>query len=390
MSHNRTRSRLFHFQAPPAILSRTMKSDTIQRIGILTGGGDCPGLNAVIRAVTKTAINKHGMEVWGIEDGFLGLIRNRMRRLESHDVSNILTAGGTILGTSNIANPARFATAIDADGNLVFEDVTSRVLEHVAERHMDAIVCIGGDGTMTCAADLVRHGVRCVGVPKTIDNDLMHTEITFGFQTAVNTATEALDRIHTTASSHHRVMVVEIMGRNAGWLALHSGAAAGADIILIPEIPYDLEAVCEACRQRSRQGKSFTIVAVSEGAKPKGGQQVVERVIKSSPDPIRLGGIGTVLSRQIEDQTKLESRATILGHVQRGGTPVPADRVLGTIFGHKALELLIEGRFNELVVMQDARITSTSLESVAGKQRLVPADDPLMLAARAIGTSFGD
>ena len=364
--------------------------DNIQRIGILTGGGDCPGLNAVIRAVTKTAINKYGLEVWGIEDGFLGLIRNRMHRLESHDVSNILTAGGTILGTSNIANPAHFATAVDADGNLVFEDVTPRVLEHIADRHLDAIVCIGGDGTMTCAADLVRHGVRCVGVPKTIDNDLMHTEVTFGFQTAVNTAVEALDRIHTTASSHHRVMVVEIMGRNAGWLALHSGVASGADVILIPEIPYDLDAVCEACRKRSHKGKSFTIVAVSEGAKPKGGEQVVERVIKSSPDPIRLGGIAQVLCRQIEDKTGLESRATILGHVQRGGTPVPADRVLGTIFGHKALELLLAGQYNELVVMQHSQLTSASLDSVAGKQRQVPLDDVLIRSARSIGTCFGD
>ena len=365
-------------------------SEKIHSIGILTGGGDCPGLNAVIRAVTKTAIFKHGLEVWGIEDGFLGLIRNRMHRLKNENVSNILTQGGTILGTSNIANPSHFATAIDADGQPVFEDVTPRVLEHVAERHLDAVVCIGGDGTMTAAAALARHGVRCVGVPKTIDNDLMHTEITFGFQTAVNTATEAIDRIHTTASSHHRVMVVELMGRNAGWLALHSGVASGADVILIPEIPYDLDAVCEVCRQRSQRGKAFTIVAVSEGAKPKGGQQVVERVLKTSPDPIRLGGIGPVLSHQIENRTGLESRATILGHVQRGGTPVPADRVLGTIFGHKALELLLAGRHNEMVVMQKSQITSVPLESVAGKQRQVPLDDPLIAAARAIGTSFGD
>ncbi len=365
-------------------------TDGIHRIGILTGGGDCPGLNAVIRAVTKTAINRHGLEVWGIEDGFLGLIRNRMHRLAGEDVSNILTQGGTILGTSNKANPARFATAVDGEGNPIFEDVTPRVLEHVAERHLDAIVCIGGDGTMTCAADLARRGVRCVGVPKTIDNDLMHTEITFGFQTAVTTATEALDRIHTTASSHHRVMVVEIMGRNAGWLALHSGVAAGADVILIPEIPFELDAVCEVCRERSRRGKAFTILVVSEGAKPKGGQQVVERVIKTSPDPIRLGGIAPVLCRRIEDETGLESRATILGHVQRGGTPVPVDRVLGTMFGHKALDLLLNGRHNELVVMQQAKLTSVPLESVAGKQRLVPADHPLLEAARAVGTSFGD
>ncbi|HOW69257.1 MAG TPA: ATP-dependent 6-phosphofructokinase [Phycisphaerae bacterium] len=362
----------------------------LQRIGVLTGGGDCPGLNAVIRAVAKTAIYQHGLEVWGIEDGFLGLIRNRMRPLEAKDVSNILTQGGTILGTSNKANPAHFATGTAPDGSPVFEDVTSRVTEHIRERGLDAIICIGGDGTMTGAADLAKRGVRCVGVPKTIDNDLMGTEITFGFQTAVNTATEALDRVHTTASSHHRVMLVEIMGRNAGWLTLHSGLASGADVVLIPEIPYKPEVVCEACVQRSKRGKAFTIIAVSEGAKPEGGQQVIDRVIKDSPDPIRLGGISQVLCTQISERTGLECRATILGHVQRGGTPVPQDRVLGTLFGHKALDLALAGRFNELVVVQKAEITSVSIESAAGKQRLVPVDHPLIAAARGVGTTFGD
>ena len=225
---------------------------------------------------------------------------------------------------------------------------------------------------MTGAADLVKRGVPCVGVPKTIDNDLMHTEITFGFQTAVNTASEALDRIHTTASSHHRVMLVELMGRNAGWLTLHSGLASGADVILIPEIPYDLDVICDFCLQRSRHGKAFTIIAVSEGARQKDGKQVVGRVVADSPDPIRLGGVSTVLCEQIEERTRLESRATILGHVQRGGTPLPADRVLGTLFGHKALELALEGRFGELVVMQKSEVTSVPLAEVAGKQRMVP------------------
>ncbi len=367
-----------------------MSKDNIRRIGVLTGGGDCPGLNAVIRAVTKTAIYQHGLEVMGIEDGFLGLIRNRMHRLERNDVSNILTRGGTILGTSNRANPARFAVATAPDGSPIFENVTNRVLEHVAERRLDAIVCIGGDGTMTGAADLVKHGVRCVGVPKTIDNDLLHTEITFGFQTAVTTATDALDRIHTTASSHHRVMIVEIMGRNAGWLTLHSGVASGSDVLLIPEIPYDIDSVCRHCEQRSTWGKAFTIIAVSEGAMPRGGQQVVDQVVKDSPDPIRLGGISQVLARQIAERTGLECRATILGHVQRGGGPVPADRILGTVFGHQALQLILAGEYNRLVVMQQGRLTSVPIESVAGQQRLVPLDDPLIAAARAVGTSFGD
>jgi 6-phosphofructokinase 1 len=256
----------------------------------MTGGGDCPGLNAVIRVVTKAAINELGAEVWGIEDGYLGLIRNRMRVLDWQDVSNILTAGGTILGTSNRADPARFAVGQDASGKPIFEDVTNRVIEHIAERALDVVVCIGGDGTMTGAAGLIKHGVRCVGVPKTIDNDLMSTDLTFGFTTAAQTATECLDRIHSTASSHHRVMLVELMGRNAGWLTLHAGLASGSDVILIPEIPYDVDAVCEECLRRSQLGKRFTLIAISEGAGPKGGHQTVEKIVHDSPDPVRLGG----------------------------------------------------------------------------------------------------
>lgn len=362
----------------------------IRRIGILTGGGDCPGLNAVIRAVAKTAMNMGEIEVWGIEDGYLGLIEDRLHPLRRDDVSNILTRGGTILGTSNKADPSRFAVGRDSAGKPIFEDVTPRVLETIKKRQLDVIVCIGGDGTMTGAAGLVRHGVRIIGVPKTIDNDLMHTDITFGFQTAVATATDALDRIHTTASSHHRVMVVEIMGRNAGWLTLDSGVASGADIILIPEIPYDLETVCDFCVQRSRRGKAFTIVAISEGAKPVGGKVVVQRIVPDSPDPVRLGGVAEVLVDQIAAQTGLEARATVLGHVQRGGTPIPSDRVLATGFGYHAMELLMAGRFNELVVMQNAKLTSVPLESVAGKQRLVPLDHPLIAAARGVGTCFGE
>ncbi len=362
----------------------------ISRIGIMTGGGDCPGLNAVIRVVTKAAITQLGVEVWGIEDGFLGLIRNRMRPLNWEDVSNILTVGGTILGTTNRADPKRFAVGQDADGKPIFEDVTNRVLEHISERELDVIVCIGGDGTMTGAAGLVSHGVRCIGVPKTIDNDLMATEITFGFTTAVQTATECLDRIHSTASSHHRVMVVELMGRNAGWLTLHAGLASGADVILIPEIPYDIDAVCRECLRRSQLGKRFTMVAIAEGAAPKGGQKVVERIVYDSPDPVRLGGVGAVLAEQIAARTHLETRATILGHVQRGGTPVAFDRVLATSFGFKAVQLIAEGQWNHMVVQQRGRTGSVPIESVAGQQRTVPVDDPLIAMARAVGTHLGD
>jgi phosphofructokinase-like protein len=363
---------------------------SIQRIGVLTGGGDCPGLNAVIRAVTKVAITEYGWEVYGVEDGFLGLIRNRMRPLALDDVSNILTRGGTILGTSNKADPSHFQVGIDDKGEPVFEDVIPRVIEHIRERELDAIVCVGGDGTMTGAATLVERGVLCVGVPKTIDNDLMHTDVTFGFHTAVATATEALDRIHTTASSHHRVMLVEMMGRYAGWLTLYAGAASGADVILIPEIPFELEVVCETCLQRSRRGKAFTIVAVAEGAKPVGGEMVVGQVVKDSPDPLRLGGVSQALCHQIAEATHLECRATILGHVQRGGTPIAYDRVLGTQFGYNAVRLLREGRFNHIVVMQKGRMTSVPLSDVADKQRLVPLNDPLIRSCRAVGVSFGD
>ena len=365
-------------------------SESIARIGVLTGGGDCPGLNAVIRAVTKAAIIEHGWEVYGIEDGLLGLIRNRMRVLTLKDASNILTQGGTILGTSNKANASRFSVGTDADGKPVYKDVTNRIVEHVQERGLDALVCIGGDGTMSGAVELVRRGIRCMGVPKTIDNDLMHSEVTFGFHTAVATATEALDRIHTTASSHHRVMLVEMMGRYAGWLTLYSGAASGADVILIPEIPYDVDVVCEYCANRSRHGKAFTIIAVAEGAKPVGGEVVVDRVVRDSPDPIRLGGVSEVLCEQIAERTRLECRATILGHVQRGGTPVPYDRVLGTELGYAAVGLLRQGRFNEVVVVQQGRITHVPIEDVANQQRLVPPDHALIRACRAVGVCFGD
>jgi 6-phosphofructokinase 1 len=361
----------------------------ISRIGVLTGGGDCPGLNAVIRMVTKAAILELGLEVIGIEDGFLGLIENRMRRLSYMDVSNILTVGGTILGTSNKADPARFAVGKDAGGQPVFEDVTPRVLEHLGEQKVDALVCIGGDGTMAGTAGLIAAGVRCVGVPKTIDNDLMGTDVTFGFATAVQTATECLDRIHSTGSSHHRVMVVELMGRNAGWLTLHAGLASGADIILIPEMPYNVDMIYEKCRERSSHGKRFTLLAVGEGARPQGGQQVVDKVVHDSPDPLRLGGVGEVLAEQVAARTHLETRATILGHVQRGGTPVAHDRVLATAFGYEALQLIAAGRWNQMVAMQNGHLASVPIDSVAGRQRTVPLDDPLIAMARAVGTCLG-
>lgn len=362
--------------------------NNIKRIGVLTGGGDCPGLNAVIRAVTKTALNEYKLDVMGVEDGFLGLIQNRMHPMSWNDVSDILTRGGTILGTSNQANPQRFA--IERNGKTEWTDVTDRVVDHVRGNELDALICIGGDGTMTGAAHLVKNGINCIGVPKTIDNDLEGCERTFGFDTAVHTATECFDKIHTTAMSHHRVMVVEVMGRNAGWLALHTGVASGADVILIPEIPYDLESICAVLRRRSKNGKRFSLICVSEGARPKDGDIVVARRIETSPDPIRLGGIANKLVMDIETATRLDARATILGHIQRGGSPTPADRVLATQFGHHALEILMNGAKGQLVVQTQGKLGEVSIESVAGKQRTILPDEPLVRTARAVGTCFGD
>ncbi len=364
-------------------------NSTPSRIGILTGGGDCPGLNAVIRAVVKEAIY-HDIAVVGFEDGFLGLIEDRTRLLGVGSVSNILTQGGTILGSSNKANPARFPVGRNPDGSWVYEDRTEHCMGVLHRHGIEALIVIGGDGTMTCAEPFTRRGINCIGVPKTIDNDLWGSDVTFGFATAVQTATEAIDRVHSTAASHHRVMVVEVMGRNAGWIAVHAGMASGADIILLPEIPFSLDQICHVVNLRSKRGKRFSIIAASEGAKPLGGEQIVDRVIENSPDPIRLGGVAKWVAGQVESRTGIESRYVILGHVQRGGTPVAADRVLATQFGDHAMGLLRAGKQNRLVVMQRGELTDIPLAEAAGKQRLVPPDHPLVAAARSVYTSFGD
>ena len=364
--------------------------DKIKRIGILTGGGDCPGLNAVIRAVAKTAIFDHGWECYGIADGFLGLVENRIRKLNTDDVSNILALGGTILGTSNKCDPLRYAVGTDSAGKPIFADVRQKVIENARKHEIDALVVIGGDGTMSCATRLIESGMTCVGIPKTIDNDLMHTNITFGFQTAVDTGVQAIDRLHTTAASHYRIMVIELMGRNAGWLALHIGVASGCDIILIPEIPYDIQKICDFCKDRKAAGKKSTIVAIAEGAKPKGGEQVIARIIADSPDPVRYGGVATVLNRQLEEGTGIESRAVILGHVLRGGSPCAADRVLSTRFGYFAVGLLASGQLNQLVVVRNGQMGTVPISTVAHQQRTVPLDHELVKAARALKTCFGD
>ena len=364
-------------------------SPSTRRLGILTGGGDCPGLNAVLRAVAKTAILQYGIEVVGIEDGFQGLIEHRVRPLSVKDVSGILTRGGTILGSNNKCNPARHCTGRNPDGTSIWEDVTEKCLTTIARERLDAIIVIGGDGTMACAAPMAAAGVNVIGVPKTIDNDLVGTEITFGFLTAVATATEALDRLHSTADSHHRVMVCEVMGRNAGWIALTSGVASGADVILLPEIPFDLRKIADDIERRMR-GPGFAIVVVAEGARPANGQQVIGRYEPMSHEPIRLGGIGNQVATEIADLTGLETRTTVLGHIQRGGTPIAADRILATNFGFHAMAVLASGKRNRMVVRENNVFSDVDIFATVGKQRLVPVDHPLIAAARAIGTSFGD
>ncbi|MBM4042452.1 MAG: 6-phosphofructokinase [Planctomycetes bacterium] len=363
------------------------RAAAVRRIGILTGGGDCPGLNAVIRAVAKTAMNVHGIEVFGIRDAFRGFVEGDGKLLGYGDVSGILTQGGTILGTSNKHNPFHFPA--ERGGKKVFRDMTRTLLANARRWRLDACVLLGGDGTMNIGTKLTALGLPVVGVPKTIDNDLAETDVTFGYDTAVACVTDAVDRIHSTAMSHHRVMVIETMGRYAGWIALKAGVAGGGDIILIPEIPYDLAKVVEKVRERSRTGRRFSIVVVAEGAKPKKGSLTVERVLTDSHDPIRLGGVGAKLASEIEKASGLETRYTILGHLQRGGCPTAYDRALATRFGYHAMELVAAGRFGRMVCLKGDTITSVPIAKAVARLKLVPRNHPLIRAAKALGTCFG-
>ncbi|MDZ7723200.1 MAG: ATP-dependent 6-phosphofructokinase [candidate division KSB1 bacterium] len=359
----------------------------VKRVGLLTGGGDCPGLNAVIRAVSKSLLRNHEIEVLGLVDGFQGLMDKNVRALDWDAVSGILQQGGTVLGTSNKANP--FQRPVQKNGKTVYEDYSEQTLKNAEEMGLDAVVCIGGDGTMTVAHDMMKKGLRVVGVPKTIDNDIYGTDVTFGYDTALSTATDAIDRIHTTAMSHHRVMLVEVMGRYAGWLTLGSGLAGGADIVLIPEIEYDLEEICDVVRERSHRGRKFSIIAVAEGAKPQGGELTVARTVKDSPEKIRLGGIAWKLSTEIEDETGLECRATVLGHLQRGGTPTAHDRILATLYGVAAAELIANRQFDRMVALQNNKITSVPIKEIGGKTRFVDKDNRLIKAVLSVGSSLG-
>lgn len=357
----------------------------LQRLAILTGGGDCPGLNAVIRAVTKSAIHEHNVEVFGVMDGFAGLLKDELRVLKSSDTSGILARGGTILGASNRDNPFRIEVSPGT-----YEDQSKAAIKTLEKHHIDALICVGGDGTMHVAKKFLDMGVPVIGVPKTIDNDLDATDRTFGFDTAVTTISEALDKLHTTAEAHHRIMIVETMGRYAGWLALAGGVAGGGDIILIPEIPFDLDCVVESLDRRVVQRKKYSIIVVAEGAKPVGGEMTIQKHDTKRTDPIRLGGISHRIAQALEERSPQECRVVVLGHLQRGGTPTAYDRLLGTRFGVKAVELAMEGRFGQMASLRGDQILSVTIEDAIGKLKTVPPDHALIQAARSVGTTFGD
>jgi 6-phosphofructokinase 1 len=368
-------------------VSSNNNAPKIKTVGILTSGGDCSGLNATLRACVKTLIHDYGVKVIGYRDGFRGMIENDYQELTFKDVSGILAVGGTILGTSNKANPFRQYQPETGE----FKDVSKQVVADAKKLGIDALIAIGGDGTMSMAARFTEMGLPTVGIPKTIDNDLMATDLTFGFYTAVEIVKESIDRINTTAMSHHRVMVIEVMGRYAGWIALYGGVAGGADVILIPEIPYDIDAVAEVCSSRNKQGKGFTIIVIAEGAKPIGGDLTVQKVVKDSFDTLRLGGVGHVLAHQLEEKLpRLETRVTILGHLQRGGSPTAFDRILSTRFGHYAAKMVMRGEFAQMVALRGSQIVSVPISEVAGKNKFVPPDHDLILAAKSLGTSFGE
>ncbi len=360
---------------------------SVRTIGICTGGGDCPGLNAVIRAAVKTAILKYNWRVIGVRDGFDGLIwpAEKTMALDMNSVSGILPRGGTILGTTNRGDPFNYKL-MEGDREVV-RDFSEDVVRNARAIGMDALIVVGGDGTQKIGLGLHDKGLKVVGVPKTIDNDLSATEITFGFDTALHTCADAIDKIHTTAVSHHRIMVVEVMGRDAGWIALESGLAGGAHVILIPEIPFTIQKVCDFVAERTRAGRKFTIIVVAEGVKlPEDMVAKFDEKRKSS----RSGTVGTLIGDAIGRGTRRETRVTVLGHVQRGGSPSPFDRILSTRFGVAAVELIARGEFGKMVALRNARVISVPISEAIGRMKAVEPDSDLVQTARAIGICFGD
>ena len=380
----------------------------IKKVAILANGGDVAGFNAVIRGIVKTAENS-GIECYGFIDGYNGLLKNNYVKLSTANdasASGILPKGGSIIGSSTNANVFNYKV-IGENGEVEYKDLSDVCVENIKKDEFDCIFTLGGDGTQKSARDFSTKGVNVIGVPKTIDNDVACTDITFGYNTAVSVAAEALDRLHTTGETHHRIMVLEVMGRYAGWIALESAIAGGADVALIPEIPYDINKAVDKINERRAKGKEFSIVVVAEGAAPKGGEITVEgkRDNGAGVDNNKLGGVGQVVARQLEELTGLEARNTTLGYMQRGGTPTAFDRVLSTKYGAKAMELALKGQFGVLAVLKNGKLDSVSLEDVVGNNtkigavsgntaesnlRKVTMDDDLVKTARDIGICLGD
>ena len=356
----------------------------VRTIGIVNGGGDAPGLNPVIRAVVRTAISQHDMRVIGIRNGFDGLIwPEGAKEMTEDTVSGILPRGGTILGTTNRGNP--FAYKTQENGVETVHDYSSLCMDNARRLGIDAIVVIGGDGTQHIARDFFRRGLNVVGVPKTIDNDLDATEVTFGFDTALVIATEAVDRLHTTAESHHRVMLIEVMGRDAGWIALHAGIAGGAHIILVPEIPFKFEQICDAVRARELRGKQFSLIVVAEGVKLPAADPTGKPIPPAGP-----GNVANTIAFTLREMLHKEIRVTVLGHVQRGGSPTPLDRILGTRLGVAATDLVAKHHFGRMVCLKSGRIESVSLDEALEKMKYVDPGSEIVHAARSVGATFGD
>ncbi len=380
----------------------------LRKVAILANGGDVAGFNAVIRGIVKTAENS-GVECYGFIDGYNGLLKNEYVKLSTAECGNaegILPKGGSIIGSSTNANVFNYKV-IDENGNVEYKDLSNKCVENIKKDGFDCLFTLGGDGTQKSARDFSTKGVNVIGVPKTIDNDVACTEITFGYNTAVSVAMEALDRLHTTGETHHRIMVLEVMGRYAGWIALEAAIAGGADVALIPEIPYDINRVAEKINNRRKRGKNFSVVVVAEGAKEKGGDIVVEGMRENGKgvDNTKLGGVGPVVAKQLEKLTGLEARNTTLGYMQRGGTPTAFDRVLSTKYGTAAMRLALEEKFGNLVVIKNGKLDYASLEDVVGQnkeigavsgntkesnQRKVTMDDDLIKTARSVGINLGD
>jgi ATP-dependent phosphofructokinase / diphosphate-dependent phosphofructokinase len=358
-----------------------------KRIGILTGGGDCPGLNAVIRAVVLHARGTLGWEVIGIEDGFTGMYEQRYVDLTPKSVTGLVSRGGTVLGSSNRANPFAYPIKRPGGGEEII-DVSDRCVAHIEQLDLEGLVLVGGDGTMSIGQKLMAKGLRVVGVPKTIDNDLEATEYTIGFQTAVEVASEAIDRLHTTAESHDRIIICEVMGRYAGWIAMAAGMAGAADVILIPEIDYDLKRVVASLNRRHGRGNTYSIIVVAEGAKPKGGTYAVVRGGDATQQEL-LGGAGQRLAEEIKHETEYDVRVTVLGHIQRGGAPCAFDRLLATRFGATAVELLASGRYGHVAALRSGEIVSAPLEMAVAKLKRVDPNGDLVRAARSLGIELG-